>query len=73
MTLSWWCVDWPGNLQGVKRAPIKTGDDKLDERVVYSCHIYGPEGEASGTRATLHVPGPMLPEHLAGTSEREKE
>lgn len=34
---------WGGNVEGVKHAPIRTGRDDLDKRVVYSPHIYGPE------------------------------
>ena len=32
-----------GNFDGAKHAPIRTGRDDLDKRVVYSPHIYGPE------------------------------
>jgi endoglucanase len=33
----------PGNLQGLRTRPIRTGSDHMDRRVVFSPHIYGPE------------------------------
>jgi hypothetical protein len=32
-----------GNFEGARRNPIRTGQEELDKRVVYSPHIYGPE------------------------------
>lgn len=34
---------WGGNLEGVEWNPIRTGNDELDRRVVYSPHVYGPD------------------------------
>jgi len=34
---------WGECLMGVERNPIRTGDDSLDRRVVYSPHVYGPD------------------------------
>ena len=34
---------WGGNLRDAKDYPIKTGDASLDQRVVFSPHIYGQE------------------------------
>jgi hypothetical protein len=34
---------WGGNLDGVKKRPVRTGDAAIDRRVVLSPHIYGPE------------------------------
>jgi endoglucanase len=34
---------WGGNLFGAERFPVATGVRSLDDRVVYSPHIYGPD------------------------------
>ena len=33
---------WGSNLSGVKRRPIDLGSERLNSRVVYSPHTYGP-------------------------------
>jgi len=34
---------WGENLMGVERHPIRTGNTSLDNRVIYSPHVYGPD------------------------------
>lgn len=51
---------WGGNFDGVKHAPIRTGSEELDKRVVYSPHIYGPEVFSSHN----YFKDPKYPENM---------
>eukprot|EP00624_Nannochloropsis_granulata_P002397 evm.model.NODE_22070_length_83641_cov_42.053585.27 len=53
---------WGGNLDGVRRYPIATGDEALDNRVVFSPHIYGPEVFGGHT----FFRDPRFPENMMG-------